>query len=276
MSDALQNLSASGQPGKPAPSGSPKAKYMTRAAIQHAAPFFVWLGVMFIGSLMHLTPNTASEDIETVAFLTDAQLYTLKTVLASLAILLLRPWRYHIALQRANLLPALLIGLGVFAVWVIPESDWFQRLCPSVADLYERWCVRPFGELRPETDAITSQASYAPETTGWLAFSIHMLGTGIVIAIAEEFFWRAYLLRAARTPDFLDLDAGHFHPLSFCIVTAFFAAEHAEVLAGLIAGLAYGFLFIKTRDVWATCIAHAVTNLLLGFYVLQTGHWEFW
>ena len=55
---------------------------MTRAAIQHAAPFFVWLGVMFIGSLMHLTPNTASEDIETVAFLTDAQLYTLKTVLA--------------------------------------------------------------------------------------------------------------------------------------------------------------------------------------------------
>ena len=42
------------------------------------------------------------------------------------------------------------------------------------------------------------------------------------------------------------------------------------------AGLAYGLLFIRTRDVWAACLAHATTNLALGAYVLSTGHWEFW
>ena len=46
--------------------------------------------------------------------------------------------------------------------------------------------------------------------------------------------------------------------------------------AGFLAGLAYGLLFLRTRDIWAACIAHASTNLALGFYVLATGHWEFW
>ena len=103
-----------------------------------------------------------------------------------------------------------------------------------------------------------------------------MVGTGVAIAFAEEFFWRGYLLRAARTPDFLDVPVGSFHAVSFLAVTAVFAAEHAELAAGFAAGLAYGLLFLRTRDVWAACIAHAATNLLLGFYVLATGHWEFW
>ena len=260
----------------PAPKNSPKARYMNKAAFAHAAPFVLWLGVMLIGSMMHLTPNTASDEIETVSFLSDSQLYTLKTILAGLAILLLRPWRYHIPLQRKNILPALLIGIGIFAVWVIPETEWFHNLCPTLSDLYRTWCVRPFGELRPETDAAIAEQAYSPAVTGWLPFGIHLLGTGAVIAVAEEFFWRGYLLRTVRTPDFLDLDAGQFHLISFAAVTLVFAAEHMEMLAGLLAGLCFGLFFVKTRDIWAASIAHAVTNLLLGIYVPLTAHWEFW
>ena len=60
-------------------------------------------------------------------------------------------------------------------------------------------------------------------------------------------------------------------------MAAVFAAEHGSLaVPGLLAGLAYGLLFIRTRDVWAACLAHATTNLALGAYVLSTGHWEFW
>ena len=125
--------------------------------------------------------------------------------------------------------------------------------------------------------AADAEARYAPAATGWPLFLVHLLGTGVAIAFAEEFFWRAYLLRAVRTPDFLDIPVGAFHAPSFLAVAAVFAAEHGSLaVPGLLAGLAYGLLFIRTRDVWAACLAHAATNLALGAYVLATGHWEFW
>ena len=47
-------------------------------------------------------------------------------------------------------------------------------------------------------------------------------------------------------------------------------------LVGILAGLAYGLLLIRTRDIWAAVTAHVVTNLLLGFYVLVMGAYGFW
>ena len=271
-------------PGGPAPKGSPKARAMTRAAVRLALPFLLWLGVMMVSQLMHLTPSSleASKDSENIveagaSVISDAGLYALRTGLTLLALLVLRPWKYFPAPRLRNLPAALAVGVLVFALWVVPGADWFRRLCPALADLYENWCVRSPGELRDlAAEASRTAALYAPSATGWPLFAVHMLGTGVAIALAEEFFWRGYLLRAARTPDFLDLPIGEFHALSFLAVTAFFAAEHAEYVAGFAAGLAYGLLYLRTRDVWAACAAHAATNLLLGAYVLTTGHWEFW
>jgi len=55
-----------------------------------------------------------------------------------------------------------------------------------------------------------------------------------------------------------------------------FATAHLQWLAAVIAGLAYGWLYLRTRDIWATALSHAVTNFILGLYVLSEGaHW-FW
>jgi len=267
----------SAAPMEPARKGSPKAKAMTRAAVRHAAPFLVWLGVMLLGQMMHLVPSSGTEEAASLDLLSDAGLYAVKTVLALVAFVILRPWTYYSSFRARNLLPALAVGAGVFVFWVVPGSEWFGRLVPGVAAFWERFAVWPWGETRDLAKAAAESAAlYAPETTGWPLFAVHMLGTGIVIALAEEFFWRGYLLRAARTPDFLDLPVGAFHAVSFFAVTAVFAAEHTEFIAGFAAGLAYGLLYLKTRDIWAACVAHGATNLALGFYVLATGHWEFW
>ena len=210
-------------PGGPAPKGSPKARAMTRAAVRLALPFLLWLGVMMVSQLMHLTPSSleASKDSENVveagaSVISDAGLYALRTGLTLLALLVLRPWKYFPAPRLRNLPAALAVGVLVFALWVVPGADWFRRLCPALADLYESWCVRSPGELRDlAAEASRTAALYAPSATGWPLFAVHMLGTGVAIALAEEFFWRGYLLRAARTPDFLDLPIGEFHALSF-------------------------------------------------------------
>jgi membrane protease YdiL (CAAX protease family) len=33
-------------------------------------------------------------------------------------------------------------------------------------------------------------------------------------------------------------------------------------------------LMVKTKKIWDCVVAHAVTNLLLGIYVVSTGEWQ--
>ena len=47
-------------------------------------------------------------------------------------------------------------------------------------------------------------------------------------------------------------------------------------LLGVVAGVAYGWMLLRTRDIWAVAIAHAITNGLLGIYVVWAEKWQFW
>ena len=47
-------------------------------------------------------------------------------------------------------------------------------------------------------------------------------------------------------------------------------------LAGIMAGVFYNLLLYWSRSIYVCIIAHSVTNLLLGIYVIRTGSWQFW
>ena len=53
-------------------------------------------------------------------------------------------------------------------------------------------------------------------------------------------------------------------------------ARSPGVMAAIVAGLAYAWLYRRTGKLWTAVIAHAVTNLLLGIWVVRTGQWQFW
>jgi membrane protease YdiL (CAAX protease family) len=42
------------------------------------------------------------------------------------------------------------------------------------------------------------------------------------------------------------------------------------------AGLAYGGLYMRSGTLWSPILAHAVTNLMLGVWVVATASWSFW
>ena len=67
--------------GAPAPKNSPKAKMMTRAAIRHAAPFFLWIGILVLAQMMHLSATSATDEIGSLNLVTDGSLYAVRTVL---------------------------------------------------------------------------------------------------------------------------------------------------------------------------------------------------
>ena len=98
----------------------------------------------------------------------------------------------------------------------------------------------------------------------------------VVVAVMEEVFWRGFLLRWIIKQDFLNVSFGTFTWVSFAVTSILFAVEHNRWFAGLLAGVIYNLWFYRTRSIYACIVAHGVTNLALGLYVLYTGDWSFW
>ena len=89
--------------------------------------------------------------------------------------------------------------------------------------------------------------------------AMRLAGSAFVIAVAEELFFRKWLVDFA----------------GFWWMVALFAVEHDRWLVGAIAGVAYGLL-ARRRGLGAAVVAHVVTNLVLGLWVLHSGQWQFW
>jgi CAAX prenyl protease-like protein len=160
----------------------------------------------------------------------------------------------------------------VFAVWVLCETHWVRDPAPRVNELYRLVALQPPWKL-PAADL---DRSYAPEIAGWPFTLTRILGSALVIATIEEFFWRGFIYRWLFGEDFLAVDPGRFRWSYFLLVSLFFGLEHVRWAAGIAAGLAYGWLYVRTRDIWAATLAHVVTNLILGIYVVWADQYVFW
>ena len=149
------------------------------------------------------------------------------------------PLKSSVSCLKSSLLPGLIVGLVVFVLWILPE----QFDIP----FYRRFCI--IGEGGTQAVAEASAAMIA----------VRLFGSAFVISVAEELFFRKWLIPFA----------------GFGWMVALFAIEHDRWLVGAIAGLAYGLLYLR-KGLGAAIVAHATTNLVLGLWVLKTGQWQFW
>jgi len=197
--------------------------------------------------------------------------YALRTVLCLGIFLYLRPWKWYGKLDLKNIPLAIVVGIGVFAAWIFFETEWMGQF-PAIQNFYLKYGTLPPWKM-PE---VSLDRSYAPEECGWHFTAIRILGSAFVIGIIEEFFWRGFVYRWAQKVEWLKIDIGHFDWKIFFFVALFFGLEHHRWFVGIIAGLAYGWMVIRTRDIWAAAVAHALTNLLLGLYVVWADKYVFW
>ncbi|GBC60711.1 CPBP family intramembrane metalloprotease [Desulfonema ishimotonii] len=155
--------------------------------------------------------------------------------------------------EAGKLLTALGAGVLVFVLWI--SMDW-------------------------EFAVMGEQDAYDPRTLpgnwAYAFIAVRLFGASVVVPVFEEIFWRSFILRYIVNPDFTTVRIGAFTWSSFLISALLFGAEHNLWLAGIVAGLLYNLLLYRTRHLSYCIIAHGVTNFLLGVYVLQTGHWQFW
>jgi CAAX prenyl protease-like protein len=152
---------------------------------------------------------------------------------------------------------AFVVGIGVFGIWVGLDS-FYPKLGGSTAI----W--NPF--------LIFGQNS----TAGWCFVAIRLAGATLLVPMIEEVFFRSLLYRYVFKVDWQSVPLGTFAWLPFLATSVLFGGEHREWLAGILCGLAYQGLVCGKKRLGDAVTAHAVTNLLLGLWVVWKGAWHFW
>ena len=154
-------------------------------------------------------------------------------------------------------------GIAVFAIWVAPDL-----LFPGYR---QHWLFQ-----NAITGSVTSSIP-ADLRENLLVLLFRTLRAIVLVPIIEELFWRAWLLRWLVSPDFEKVPLGAYTASSMWLSALLFASEHGPYWeVGLIAGLAYNFLMIRTKSLGDCILAHAITNGVLSLFVLMTGRWEYW
>jgi uncharacterized protein len=217
-----------------------------RSSLPYVLPFAVFLAFLVLSARLPFEPR----------FEQPLRVLILAAVLYAFS-------RQVISFRLSNPLGSLLMGVGVFLIWIGPDV-----LIPGYR---EHWLFQNSvtGRLQSSLDDISLQDSSI------LAFrSIRAI---ILVPIIEELFWRAWLMRWLIQKDFQKLPLGAYAPAAFWITALLFASEHGPYWeVGLLAGIAYNWWMIRTKSLGDCILAHAVTNACLSGYVILYGKWEYW
>jgi len=179
--------------------------------------------------------------------------YPIKTIVVGAILYYYRKAYAEITPNFSWLAP--IVGILVFVVWVLPERlGWNPQIGSSAFNPYT------FGK-------------------GWLAYvliAFRLTGAVIVVPIFEELFWRSFAIRWLIHENFTNVPIGTFTWFSCLAIILGFGFEHHQWFVGLLAGVLYNALLYYKKDLFNCIVAHAMTNLLLGMYVLLTQKWSFW
>jgi exosortase E/protease (VPEID-CTERM system) len=147
---------------------------------------------------------------------------------------------------------ALGAGAAVFGIWIGLEA------------------LLPPGDAPGDPQTLPT-----PERWIWLVGRI--VGAVVLVPLAEELAFRAYLLRRLQGAELNADMTGRWNWFAVLVSSALFGLLHSERwVAGTLAGALYARVFSWRGRLSDAVLAHAATNALLAGYVLATGHWALW
>ena len=213
------------------------SSYLRRPYIPYVVPFALYAICIYIPSLFNV-----SQDL----------IYPVKTILVAASLMYF--WNvYKQEIRFSFSWLAVISGVVVFFIWVLPEG-----LYPQIGH----------SEFNPY--------ELASGYVVYLVITLRMIDTSLIVPIMEELFWRSFALRFAIKSEFKSVSLGHFSWFSFILISLLFGLEHHRWLVGIVAGMVYAGVLYHRKNLFDPILSHAITNLLLGLYVVSTHQWSFW
>ena len=227
---------------------------VTSVSSRSKLPAYVLPMGVFILLLALLSPLKAAGDS---FWLKSAEywLFPLQTVIC--AALLIWYWRQYQVNGVRQVLFTLAIAVFVFLLWISPQA---------------------FFGFGARTEGFDPETFAAQPFAYWSTVVLRFMRLVIVVPLVEEIFWRGFLLRYLINDKFDTVPFGAFSWLSFGAVTAAFMFVHSspDWPAAAVTGALYNFVAYRTKSLGSCVVAHAVTNLLLGIWIMNTRQWGFW
>lgn len=176
-------------------------------------------------------------------------------------------WRKKVFTVHTRILPGILVGIVGIIAWIfICSLNLEQNLMAYLPE----W-------LQPDDRAAFNPFTAIDSRTGQYGFiAIRLFGLAVLVPVIEEVFWRGFLARWIVDQNWESQPIGHFTPASFIWITALFTLAHPEWFAAAVYCILINLLLMWKKDLWNCIVAHAISNLLLGIYVLQLKAWALW
>ena len=109
----------------------------------------------------------------------------------------------------------------------------------------------------------------------FLVFRFALLA--LVVPFAEEAFLRGWLVRFVEDPEWQNVRLSQIGWRGLVTATVYGILTHpSEALAAACWFTLISVLMRRTGKFWNCVLAHAVTNLLLGVYVMIWHQWQLW
>ena len=179
--------------------------------------------------------------------------YPVRVILVMIAFAVYR--KYYAELRLTWSWEAIAIGFLVFALWMVLEprgatASTKSPIPSGPASLEHAWAIT------------------------WVVFRV--IGSVIVVPVAEELAFRGYLTRRLISSDFQGVRPGRLTWISFLVSSFLFGLLHGRWFAGTLAGMAYALAYRRRGELTDAALAHGITNALIAVAVLVTGAWSLW
>jgi CAAX prenyl protease-like protein len=218
------------------PAAHPTAESGANPTAAYLMPF---LGILAAGMIAH----ASSADFE--------WLYPVRLVAAGALIWLYR--RSYAGIDFRCSWRGPLVGAAVFALW---------------------WGFAAY-TTAPEGAPLPLEQAPPVLKDAWIACRV--IAAVLTVPIAEELAYRGYLLRRVAAPEFESLPFARARWPALLVSAVAFGMMHGSFWPlGIIAGLAYGAVAMRTNKLGESIAAHATTNALLAACVLSFGRWQLW
>ena len=163
------------------------------------------------------------------------------------------------------------IGVGVVGVvlWVGICYLQLEKLIPETVSGWlgggGRVAFNPYQQLGDRPAAMI----------GFLA--VRFLGLALVVPLIEEFFLRGFVVRFLEGAKWWELPIGSGAAICWAAVIIYAVPTHpSEMFAAIVWFSLVTAMVVYTKNIWDAVVAHVITNLLLGVYVLVVGDWHLW
>jgi hypothetical protein len=182
-------------------------------------------------------------------------IYAFRTALGLCLLWLVRPYvremRWEISWE------AVVVGAVVFGAWVGLDGHY-----PMLA---------------ARNSTFNPGRTYGAGSLSAVVFTaVRVLGSSLVVPPLEEVFYRSFIYRYLIKSDFLKIPFGLLDWRAFLIAGLVFGIGHYEWLPGILCAFAYQGLVCRKNRLGDAMTAHAITNFLLGLWVITRHAYAFW